>query len=92
MRSLPSLDTLRLVVERYTKEANRKRLAMNCTIRDLENARGENRQNIKANRGCDAAKGIQYGFVAQLAGLNFSPANPKGCILNSSSFMRGAFL
>ena len=22
-------------VERYTKEANRKRLAMNCTIRDL---------------------------------------------------------
>jgi hypothetical protein len=34
----------------------------------------------KANRRRDAAKGIQYGFVARLASLNFSPANPKAAL------------
>jgi hypothetical protein len=48
--------------------------------RPKENARGENRQNTKANRRCDAAKGILYGFVARLAGLKFPPANPNAAL------------
>ena len=61
------------------------------STRPKENARGENRQNIKANRRCDAAKGIHYGFVARLAGLKFPPANPKAAFVESSSAMRGLF-
>ena len=48
--------------------------------RPKENARGDDRQNSKANRRCDAAKGIQFGFVARLAGLKFPPANPKAAL------------
>ena len=34
----------------------------------------------KANRRCDAAKGIQSGLSFELAGLKFSPANPKAAL------------
>ena len=43
-------------------------------------ARRDDRQNPKANRRCDAAKGIQSRSIAELAGLKFPPANPKAAL------------
>ena len=62
------------------------------TLARQENARGENRQNTKANRRCDAAKGIHSRFVARTRGPEISTSKSQGCIVDSSSAMRGAFL
>ena len=42
--------------------------------------------------GATRQKAFSLGLSLELAGLKFSPANTNGCIVDSSSAKRGAFL
>ena len=48
-------------------------------------------KTLKRTVRCDAAKGIQYGFVARLAGLKFPPANPKAALWTPAPLSVGLF-